>query len=280
MRDRLLQLMGGTDGSLDRQSCVMTPDVDRLGPLLVAVFGRTAEHTACCCPWRLTDRSQQGERHRRSPGCQTAEARRWNRLHRLGLPGSAGERPLQEPLQLDAAEPLSFNGFLAGLWLPAEGSGGRASAAADCKPQAWPGAISTGSSWPGATRSAQVLAAGGCGASLAVRIERIRPLDPSAHQLQQVAHERGHGPTAAAPGARAFAPPASAVCSAMAASGAGMAALIAKQSLSDVVTAGSCTLAAHRHGWWRPCWKSGSSPTTHQRPPSANRSGALTGECS
>jgi exodeoxyribonuclease V gamma subunit len=60
VRDRLLQLMAADPRLEPRDILVMTPQVDRLAPLVGAVFG-DSEATGVALPWRLTDRSQQAE---------------------------------------------------------------------------------------------------------------------------------------------------------------------------------------------------------------------------
>ena len=60
VRDRLLQLMAADPSLEPRDILVMTPQVDRLAPLVGAVFG-DSEATGVALPWRLTDRSQQAE---------------------------------------------------------------------------------------------------------------------------------------------------------------------------------------------------------------------------
>ena len=60
VRDRLLQLMAADPSLEPRDILVMTPQVDRLAPLVGAVFG-DSDATGVTIPWRLTDRSQQGE---------------------------------------------------------------------------------------------------------------------------------------------------------------------------------------------------------------------------
>jgi exodeoxyribonuclease V gamma subunit len=60
VRDRLLQLMAADPSLEPRDILVMTPQVDRLAPLVGAVFG-DSEATGVVLPWRLTDRSQQAE---------------------------------------------------------------------------------------------------------------------------------------------------------------------------------------------------------------------------
>ena len=58
VRDRLLQLMAADSSLEPRDILVMTPQVDRLAPLVGAVFG-DSDATGVVIPWRLTDRSQQ-----------------------------------------------------------------------------------------------------------------------------------------------------------------------------------------------------------------------------
>jgi exodeoxyribonuclease V gamma subunit len=60
VRDRLLQLMAADPSLEPRDILVMTPQVDRLAPLVGAMFG-DSDATGVSIPWRLTDRSQQGE---------------------------------------------------------------------------------------------------------------------------------------------------------------------------------------------------------------------------
>jgi len=60
VRDRLLQLMAADPSLEPRDILVMTPQVDRLAPLVGAVFG-DSDATGVAIPWRLTDRSQQGD---------------------------------------------------------------------------------------------------------------------------------------------------------------------------------------------------------------------------
>ena len=60
VRDRLLQLMAADPSLEPRDILVMTPQVDRLAPLVGAVFG-DSDATGVAIPWRLTDRSQQAE---------------------------------------------------------------------------------------------------------------------------------------------------------------------------------------------------------------------------
>ncbi len=60
VRDRLLQLMAADPSLAPRDILVMTPQVDGFAPLVGAVFG-DGEATGVELPWRLTDRSQQGE---------------------------------------------------------------------------------------------------------------------------------------------------------------------------------------------------------------------------
>jgi len=60
VRDRLLQLMAADPSLEPRDILVMTPQVDRLAPLVGAVFG-DVDATGVALPWRLTDRSQQAE---------------------------------------------------------------------------------------------------------------------------------------------------------------------------------------------------------------------------
>jgi exodeoxyribonuclease V gamma subunit len=60
VRDRLLQLLHDDPSLEPRDILVMTPQVDRLAPLVGAVFA-DSEATGVVLPWRLTDRSLQGE---------------------------------------------------------------------------------------------------------------------------------------------------------------------------------------------------------------------------
>ena len=60
VRDRLLQLMAADPSLEPRDILVMTPQVDRLAPLVGAVFS-DGDATGVAIPWRLTDRSQLAE---------------------------------------------------------------------------------------------------------------------------------------------------------------------------------------------------------------------------
>jgi exodeoxyribonuclease V gamma subunit len=60
VRDRVLQLLAADPRLQPRDVLVMTPQVDAYAPLVASVFG-DAEATGVALPWRLTDRSQQGE---------------------------------------------------------------------------------------------------------------------------------------------------------------------------------------------------------------------------
>lgn len=60
VRDRVLQLLAADSSLAPRDILVMTPQVDRFAPVLASVFGDGAA-TGVDLPWRLTDRSQQGE---------------------------------------------------------------------------------------------------------------------------------------------------------------------------------------------------------------------------
>jgi exodeoxyribonuclease V gamma subunit len=60
LRDRLLQLLAADPSLEPRDILVMTPQVDRFAPLVAAVLGDSGA-TGVSLPWRLTDRSQQGE---------------------------------------------------------------------------------------------------------------------------------------------------------------------------------------------------------------------------
>ncbi|MFM8526259.1 MAG: exodeoxyribonuclease V subunit gamma [Cyanobacteriota bacterium] len=60
VRDRVLQLLAADPTLAPRDILVMTPQVDRFAPVLASVFGDGAA-TGVALPWRLTDRSQQGE---------------------------------------------------------------------------------------------------------------------------------------------------------------------------------------------------------------------------
>ncbi|MCT0214263.1 MULTISPECIES: exodeoxyribonuclease V subunit gamma [unclassified Synechococcus] len=129
VRDRLLQLMA-EDSSLEpRHILVMTPDVDRLAPLLAAVFGDTAA-TGVVLPWRLTDRSQQGE-----AGLSAALLQLLllggERLTASALETLLQNTALQEHFQLESGEAAALSstlqtcGFRWGL--AAEQRGGNAS---------------------------------------------------------------------------------------------------------------------------------------------------------
>ena len=110
VRDRLLQLMA-TDASLEpRHILVMTPDVDRLAPLLAAVFG-DAEATGVLLPWRLTDRSQQSEAGIAAALLQLLKLG-GERLTASAFQALLESAPLQEHFQLDAAEAAELNGVL------------------------------------------------------------------------------------------------------------------------------------------------------------------------
>ena len=60
VRDRVLQLLEADRTLTPRDILVMTPQVDRFASVLASVFGDGAA-TGVSLPWRLTDRSQQGE---------------------------------------------------------------------------------------------------------------------------------------------------------------------------------------------------------------------------
>ena len=60
VRDRLLQLLAADETLEPRHILVMTPQVEELAPLLASVFG-DPDATGVDLPWRLTDRSQQGQ---------------------------------------------------------------------------------------------------------------------------------------------------------------------------------------------------------------------------
>jgi exodeoxyribonuclease V gamma subunit len=60
VRDRVLQLLHADRTLAPRDILVMTPQVDRFAAVLASVFGDGAA-TGVSLPWRLTDRSQQGE---------------------------------------------------------------------------------------------------------------------------------------------------------------------------------------------------------------------------
>jgi len=60
VRDRVLQLLAANPELQPRDVLVMTPQIDAYAPLLASVFG-DSEATGVHLPWRLTDRSQQGE---------------------------------------------------------------------------------------------------------------------------------------------------------------------------------------------------------------------------
>ena len=60
VRDRLLQLLAEDTSLEPRHILVMTPQVERMAPLLASVFGDSGG-TCVRLPWRLTDRSLQSE---------------------------------------------------------------------------------------------------------------------------------------------------------------------------------------------------------------------------
>ncbi len=110
MRDRLLQLMAADPSLQPRDILVMTPQVDRLAPLIASVFG-DRDATGVSIPWRLTDRSQQS---------QAGIGRTLLALLRLGgerLTASALEgllecRPLQQRFGLEPGQAAALNGRL------------------------------------------------------------------------------------------------------------------------------------------------------------------------
>jgi len=110
VRDRLLQLMA-EDSSLEpRHILVMTPDVDRLAPLLAAVFG-DAGATGVPLPWRLTDRSQQGEAGLTSALLQLLRLG-GERLTASAFDALLQNAALQEHFQLETGEAAALSSTL------------------------------------------------------------------------------------------------------------------------------------------------------------------------
>ena len=102
VRDRLLQLLHDHPDLEPRDILVMTPQIDRLAPLIGAVFG-DSEATGVVLPWRLTDRSLQAE----GGIVRTLLALlqlAGERLTASGLEAVLACGPLQERFELSAAE--------------------------------------------------------------------------------------------------------------------------------------------------------------------------------
>jgi len=110
VRDRLLQLMAADSSLEPRHILVMTPDVDRLAPLLAAVFG-DSEATGVQLPWRLTDRSQQGEAGLTSALLQLLQLG-GERLTATALETLLQNTALQDHFQLESGETAALSSTL------------------------------------------------------------------------------------------------------------------------------------------------------------------------
>jgi exodeoxyribonuclease V gamma subunit len=110
VRDRLLQLMAADPSLQPRDILVMTPQIDRLAPLVASVFG-DAGATGVEIPWRLTDRSQQSE-----AGIALALPAllrlAGERLSASGLEALLECRPLQQRFGLEAEQITRLHGVL------------------------------------------------------------------------------------------------------------------------------------------------------------------------
>ncbi|MEB3350288.1 MAG: exodeoxyribonuclease V subunit gamma [Cyanobacteriota bacterium] len=119
VRDRLLQLLAADATLQPRDILVMTPQVDRVAPLLPAVFSDGAA-TGVDLPWRLTDRSQQSEAGIANTLLQLLRLG-GERLTASALEGLLGSRPLQQRFELDPhhllelQQALQHGGFRWGL---------------------------------------------------------------------------------------------------------------------------------------------------------------------
>ncbi|MFM7267261.1 MAG: exodeoxyribonuclease V subunit gamma [Cyanobium sp.] len=102
VRDRILQLLHDDPSLEPRDILVMTPQVDRLAPLIAAVFG-DSEATGVVLPWRLTDRSLQQEGGIARTLLALLQLA-GERLTASGLETLLASAPLQERFGLDAAE--------------------------------------------------------------------------------------------------------------------------------------------------------------------------------
>jgi len=102
VRDRLLQLLARDSSLQPRDILVMTPQVDRLAPLLVSVFGDSAA-TGVELPWRLTDRSQQSQAGL-GPTLLLLLELAGERLTASGLEAVLECRPLQQRFDLSPEE--------------------------------------------------------------------------------------------------------------------------------------------------------------------------------
>jgi len=102
VRDRILQLLADDPGLEPRDILVMTPQIDRLAPLIGAVFS-DSEATGVALPWRLTDRSLQEEGGLARTLLALLQLA-GERLTASGLEAVLACAPLQERFGLDAGE--------------------------------------------------------------------------------------------------------------------------------------------------------------------------------
>ncbi len=110
VRDRLLQLLAADPSLEPRHILVMTPQVEQLAPLLGSVFGDSGA-TGVTLPWRLTDRSQQGDA---SIGEALLQLLRLGgeRLTASALEALLENGALQTHFDLEADEPAALNAAL------------------------------------------------------------------------------------------------------------------------------------------------------------------------
>ena len=110
VRDRLLQLLAEDPSLEPRHILVMTPQVERLAPLLASVFSESGA-TGVVLPWRLTDRSQQGDA---SIGGALLQLLRLGgeRLTASALEALLENGALQAHFELEADEPAALNAAL------------------------------------------------------------------------------------------------------------------------------------------------------------------------
>lgn len=110
VRDRLLQLLALHADLEPRDILVMTPQVEALAPLVAAVFGDPGA-TGVQLPWRLTDRSQQGDGG--MAACLLALLEQaGERLTASGLERILECASLLQRFQLEAGEGARLNGVL------------------------------------------------------------------------------------------------------------------------------------------------------------------------
>ncbi len=102
VRDRILQLLHDDPSLEPRDILVMTPQVDRLAPVIAAVFG-DSEATGVALPWRLTDRSLQQEGGIARTLLALLQLA-GERLTASGLETVLASAPLQERFGLEAAD--------------------------------------------------------------------------------------------------------------------------------------------------------------------------------